>query len=438
MRGTLRPGARRAQVDTGFAPVTTQPASSRAPGRRALRTALAAFLATRLVVVLGAWMGVSRLVAADSSHYRGPFVEAALLWDGGWYAGIAREGYSIPPAPALSNLAFPPLLPMLIRGVAWIFSAFGVHFGDPGWGNWALAGFLVSNAAFVAALYLLWKLVAMDHGYSAAGLTVWLVAALPLGVFWSAVYTESLFLLLAVGGVMAARRGIWPAAGALAGLAALTRWAGVVLVGVLLVEWISARRYATDQGAVSDGMARRASLSSLFWLGLAPVAMGVYAAYLQSQFGSPWVVFRVQAERWQHKLSFFVSTYYDSVNLLWQHLSHSGPRRDEVGIQGSGNSLYMWLDLGLPLLFVVLGVLGWRRGWLRPGDIAWLALGILFPLSSDNTRSLARYLLPLWPAMIVAARLSEKYPALERAWLVVSTGLAALVAYIFGSGNWIG
>jgi hypothetical protein len=98
----------------------------------------------------------------------------------------------------------------------------------------------------------------------------------------------------------------------------------------------------------------------------------------------------------------------------------------------------MWIDLGLPLLFGALGVIGWRRGWLRPGDLAWLALGILFPLSADNTRSLGRYLMPLWPALIVAARLCEGRPHLERAWLVVSTGLLALCAYIYGSGRWIG
>jgi hypothetical protein len=98
----------------------------------------------------------------------------------------------------------------------------------------------------------------------------------------------------------------------------------------------------------------------------------------------------------------------------------------------------MWLDLGLPVLLAALGLLGWRRGWLRYGDLAWLALGILFPLSADNTRSLARYMMPLWPALIVVARLSEGRPGLERAWLVVSAGLLALCAYIFGSGKWIG
>ena len=62
------------------------------------------------------------------------------------------------------------------------------------------------------------------------GVALLLVAFFPAALFFSAVYSESLFLLLSVGAVLAARQGRWAWAGALAALAALTRNSGVLLL----------------------------------------------------------------------------------------------------------------------------------------------------------------------------------------------------------------
>jgi hypothetical protein len=401
--------------------------------------ALAGFAATRLVVFLAAGMGVSQLVRTDPSYSKGPFVEAALMWDAAWYMGIAQGGYQIP-VTGTSNLAFPPLLPLLVRVLGDGLHALGLDAGDPRYGAWALAGVLISNLAFLAALILLGQLVRMDHPAEVADRTMWLVAAFPLGVFWSAFYTESLFLLLAVGSVLAARRGVWPLAGALGGLAVLTKWLGVVLLAVLLVEWWTTRAARRVPSGATGEAARpaRPAWPALGWIALIPLALAGYLLYLQAMFSTPWGIFQSQTQGWRHGLSFFATTYAEGVSLLWQSVTQTGPDRSLVLHWGSGNSLYMWLDLGLPVLFLALGALGWRRGWLRPGDLTWLGLGLLFPLSLGTTLSLARYLMPLWPALIVGARLCARYPTLERAWLVVSTGLLALGAYIYANAKWIG
>jgi hypothetical protein len=401
--------------------------------------ALGSFLATRAVVGLAAWLGVTQLIAANPTYNKGPFTEVALLWDSAWYMSIVKDGYALPPPPATSNLAFPPLLPLLTRLLGEGFNALGLHLADPVYGNWAVAGILVSNAAFLAGLFVLWHLVALDHPAGVADRTVWFVAAFPLGVFWSAFYTESLFLLLAAGSVLAARRNVWPLAGLLGGLAVLTRWAGLVLLAVLLVEWLTQQRRASAVPGNGAGVpAPRPSWLSLAWLGGIPLALLSYMGYLQAAFGTPWGVFQSQREGWQHGFSFFLATYWEGVDWLWQSVTQTGPLRDVVLHLGYGNSIYMWLDLGLPLLYIALGVIGWRRGWLRPSDGVWLALGLLFPLSLGTTISLARYLMPLWPALIVVARLTTTRPGLERAWLVASTGLLALGAFLFASARWIG
>src|SRR5690349_17419158 len=189
--------------------------------RNTFQAPLASFVTTRVVVILAAWMGVSDLIRSNPVYHKGPFVEGALLWDAAWYLGIAQAGYHAPTPTVTSNLAFPPLLPLLVRWGGAGMQALGLDAGNAQYGPWALAGVLISNAAFLVALVLLRHLVALDHPAEVADRTVWLVAALPLGVFWSAFYTESLFLGLAVGAVLAARRGWWPLAGALGGLAVL-------------------------------------------------------------------------------------------------------------------------------------------------------------------------------------------------------------------------
>jgi hypothetical protein len=270
--------------------------------------------------------------------------------------------------------------------------------------------------------------------------TLWLVAAFPLGIFWSAFYSESLFLLLAVSCLLAARRGQWPFAGLLGGVAVLTRWPGVLLLPVLLVEWFSTPRAPVLGGREMNSTPPVAGRSwgALGWIGLLPLALGGYMLYLQWRFGSALGMVQAHAAGWQEQLSFFPQTYAVGVSRLWQSVAQSGPERDLVQRWGVGNSLYMWLDLGLPVLFVGLGLIGARRGWLRRSDLVWLALGIGFALSWNTTLSVGRYLMPLWPALVVEARLGAAHPTLERVWLVGTTGLLVLTAYLFGHWQWIG
>ncbi|MGA9859008.1 MAG: hypothetical protein WBQ18_14180, partial [Solirubrobacteraceae bacterium] len=72
-------------------------------------------------------------------------------------------------------------------------------------------------------------------GRRAATATVLLLAFAPLSFFFTAVYTESLFLALAVGSMLAAQRGRFVLACALGALATLTRPVGILLAFGLVV-----------------------------------------------------------------------------------------------------------------------------------------------------------------------------------------------------------
>lgn len=148
--------------------------------------------------------------------WAGTLVEPLRLWDGLWYKLIAEEGYG---EHVNTYPAFWPLFPWLMRLGSDLSGA-----------ATETAGWAIANASFLAALVVLYRLVALDFDRTVARRAVVALAVFPTSFFFAAVYTESLFLLLAVGALYAARRGVWFTAGALGLLAALTRSQGVFLL----------------------------------------------------------------------------------------------------------------------------------------------------------------------------------------------------------------
>src|SRR5439155_23887075 len=199
-----------------------------------LRLAWRAALLTRVLVwvagvgALLVWGNSARAHDFDPLGVTAPFgavgdavVAPAARWDSVWSLAIARDGYG-----AAGRPAFFPLYPLLARAGGWVV-------GSP-----LVAGALVSIACLVVGLAALYELTRLELGGEAARWTVVALAASPMSFFFSAVYSESLFLALSAGALLAARRGRWWWAGALGALAAATRSAGVVLlVPLVLLAW---------------------------------------------------------------------------------------------------------------------------------------------------------------------------------------------------------
>src|SRR3954470_15721698 len=158
-----------------------------------------------------------------------PVLAPLARWDSVWYLTIADSGYG----DSTARAAFFPLYPLLIRAVGTVFG--GSH------AALLIAAFLVSLAAFVAALVLLYRLTELELGRRLARPTLLLLAVFPAAVYFGAPYSESLFLLLAVGAFYSARTDRWAWAGACAGLASATRSAGLLLVLPLGLLWWSSR-----------------------------------------------------------------------------------------------------------------------------------------------------------------------------------------------------
>jgi hypothetical protein len=363
------------------------------------------------------------------------------MWDSAWYGGIAQQHYTYDPAATGgTSVAFAPLFPFLIWLLSTVLSwlTFGWDWGNAQWGSTVAAGLLISNVSFYVALALLIKLLAPRLGKLRAALVAFVLAALPLSLFFSAMYTEGLFLLLVIATYLVARtewREKWLCVGMLGMLATLDRFAGLLLLPAMAVEYMAQR-----------GWNWRKVRADATWLGLIPLGVGVYLAFLWWRFGTPTALTTSMLKGWDHKRSFFLTTYWDSAVELWRSITGAVPPENDpvlahiqVGARDHlplGARLFRFLDLGMPLILLAGGFLARKK--LMMSEWVFLVLGIIYPLSTNITFSLARYTLPLWPGLVWVGTLKRSRLWLVLALMILSLGLLAWCSRIYGSARWIG
>lgn len=256
---------------------------------RAVRDSLVALVASRLLVwAAGAtaylWFGIDpdrldgRALGQGHGDVGNALIAPAVRWDSKWYLEIAGDGYA-----QVRQRAFFPLYPLLIRALSPIV-------GSP-----IAAGILISFVAFFAALVMLHRLTERELGCDAARRTVFVLAFFPFALFFSAVYTEALFLALELGALWSARRGRWWLAGLLGAGGAATRNSGLLLAPVLLFLYLYGPRDDTPARATVGRLRPRYRLRpDVIWLGLIPLGLVAYLSWLGFRYGGPLVPFRAQ------------------------------------------------------------------------------------------------------------------------------------------------
>lgn len=330
----------------------------------------------------------------------------AARWDSVWYLAIARDGYADSADHAKS--AFYPLYPLLVRGGGWVV------------GSQLVAGVLVSLACFLVALLLLHRLALIELGPRDAHGTLLIVAFFPTAFYFSAVYSESLFLLLSVGAVLAARQGRWGWAGFAGGLAALTRNSGVLLlVPLVLLLLYGPRADRPDVARPAAGARRWLPRHRLgpeaLWLALVPAGLGAYLLYSALVLGDALAPFHAQELWLRHFVPFGAVTggvrsashgLRDLVNGSAAPRTFS-PDGGDPGVVAA-QSLLLVAFLAFALVALV-GVL--RRLPFAYGAYAAVALAVTlsYPVDAQPLMSLPRYVAVLFPLqMWLAAWCGER------------------------------
>lgn len=370
------------------------------------------FTLTRLGIALVAYLAVPLI--ADSAnpppyHLR---ADASLLadvfgsrWDTGFYLSIAEEGYKYTGVP-LPSVAFFPLLPLLMRALT------------PLVGDTMTAGLLISNGALALAAVLFYRLVLEEWGTAVADRAVWYLLIFPTSFFGAAIYTESLFLLTAIGALYAARRGYWEMAAMLGIAATLTRLMGLVVAPMLLLEWWRQRR-EREEG-------KRPSIWALAAPLAVPLGTGGFMGYLWRTFGDP-LAFVHGAAAWERAPQSPLVTIADLLQRpaagWWAAL-----RLGHIHVDN-------WLDFGMVALFLLLGAaLLLHRRW---SEGVFVVLGVIIPFSSGLLMSQRRYVWVLFPAFVLLAQWGKR-PWLDKLITTCSLLGLALFTALFANGYWVG
>lgn len=375
------------------------------PALRRPSAAVEIFLWSRAAIWLGAIFAFAafepnrhpRAARWDSPliHDLGWPLDVWARWDSVFFVRIAANGYDA------GSAAFFPLYPALTASLGRVFG-----------GHYVLAGTAVSLVCCLGSFLLLHRVAEERLGVDGARRTVLYLAVFPLALFLQAVYSESLFLLCCLGAFVLAERGRWPAAGAVAGLALLTRPNALALLPPLaLLAWRSPVR-----------------ARALAWLGVSLPVAAAYPLYLWQRLEDPWAFARAQG-LWHRHVS-----PYGPLGGIWDALTQWTPPGADPRHAVAVNAQAL-VFLGL---FAGLTVVAWRRFGSPYG--LFCALSLAIPLSVPSERwpllSIPRFGLAVFPFFLALAWIGGR-PRVHTAIVVVSSIMLGIATAQWALWQWV-
>ena len=335
-----------------------------------VRYTLLALASTRIALALIGVGSRALLMPLVGQQYawkysENPWLDIWGVFDSGWYLSIAVHDYQAELSSAAAtvgqaNYAFFPLYPLLIRGLA---SIVGDHY---------LAGIVLSNICLLLACISLYKLVRLDSDHSTALASIRYLLIFPVSFILSGVFTESLFLLLAIMCFYYAKRSHWLLVGISVFLLALTRSVGILAFIPLLYEYVRQK----------DFKVRRLRPDMLFLM-LIPLGLFVFAVHNYLLTGDYLATVHIQETGWGHQMTnplLFLSDNLRGDNIL----------------------------LRFEACFVVTLLVLLNAFYRKIGFSYWLlAMGaLIFPLATASP-SMPRYSLVVFPIYILLAKLAR-------------------------------
>lgn len=380
--------------DNTTTPPVTEPAEPTHWGlhRRELRM-LAIVVSIKAVLFL---FGVQSYQVLQNQRVVGVrgWLEIWNRWDALNYQKLAEFGYSAT-GELQPLLVFYPLYPWTVRLFALVTR------------DYLVSAFIVSTLASLVTAIVLMRLVELDYPKDLAQRAVWFLFIFPTSYFLHIGYTESLFLMLALSCVFAARKQRWLLAGLFGALTCLTRANGLVLVPVLVVE--AAHQY---------WITRRWQWPWL-WIGITACGFVGYLLLNKHVTGDAFAFTSLM----QRFFSKSLSPPWTGIDNAIGSMSRGPGEAEMIGTQ--------------EVLFIVLGfactVVSWTK--LRPAYSVWMTGNWLLFVSVSFVLSVPRYTLTMFPIYILFSMLAAR-----RLWLAVITFWSivylSFFAGLFTWGHW--
>jgi hypothetical protein len=314
---------------------------------------------------------------------------------------VARFGYQGYPEHYSDKgvVAFFPGEPLALRAVHAVVR------------NWVASGLLISAVAGAVACVALARLGALDWGAETGSRAVLFLSLSPYAVFLAAGYSEALFLAFALPAWLAARRGRWLLAGALAAGAGVVRVTGLFLAAALIVQWL-----------VDPGSARRRR--DLVPLGLPFAAITGYVVYLHGITGD-WLAWpHAEQRQWGRTLT----APWTALHTTW---SAAGDTTQGAAYAWSFRAEIAAVIVGVALCVALLALRRWAELVYVGGQLVALA-------TSSFYLSVARTTLLWWPLWLLLARASTQRPWVQPVYLSLAAPLMAVGVVTFVTGHWVG
>jgi hypothetical protein len=388
----------------------------------AARIAGLAFIGTRPAILFVGYFAVITLGYSNNGRPPLRFVENEFLnlqgkWDTAWYMSVVVDGYRFrtPDPTEQQNIVFFPALPVAIRIVGRLFGGSSPAFL---WG-----GTLVVLAAFFWSLVYIYRLAReFIDDEEAARWAVWVTATYPFALYFSALYSESLFLLGGAGAFYHFRRREFLKAGIWGLLVGLTRPNGcflsIPLALIAIAPWMPAWLMAGDRNP--DERARpergaRVLIPALVSAAMPGIGVLIYSAFVWRMTGDPlaWAEGHAAWGRQYSGLVPLAIKYYG-------YMAESGPYVFTVALP------FDTLN-GLGALFVILAAVPvWRRFGLPYA--VFILINILPPLAAGGLFSTGRFSAVLFPAFLWCASVvpDRHRPAWTASFMAVQALNAAL------------
>lgn len=334
-----------------------------------------AFALSRLIFYVVAAIAMLVIPEYSGNDYRiwhtsAPgLIDASWRWDAGWYHAIAREGYSWSHGRE-SSVGFFPLYPLLLRGVSILISDHQIY----------VVGVIVNHILFFFALIMVWLYAHKYRGRPVAQRTVYFLSIFPASFFFSAAYSESLYLLLITTVLVLLQRSRFGLAAVFGFLASLTRPTGLwLIVPYIVTAWRASI-------ILQPSWIRR-------WVPILLIPAGtlLFMAYLAHQFGDPILYIKAKAS-WGQALSFAPVFLLKAVQLVFKN-------------QANGVSYIMNVTNTCAAIWALAMIVWlWRR---NSAGAAFALASILTPLTfavqDMPTTSIARFVVVLCPLFLPLA-----------------------------------